>query len=499
MNTPAPESRPRIVIVGGGTAGLVVADRLADEADVIVIEAGSDAGTPSPDWLLDDIAMAPELFWDHVDAETGQTVLRGKVTGGCSSINGAAALRGQPWDFDDWNVPGWGWTDIEPAFAAIEADEDFGDRPGHGAAGPIPIRRLSFSPIDAAFSRWAQSRGHAWVEDQNAPGALGVGHWPTNMLGEGRRWAAHTALMPGLRSRVTLLTGAEVRSLEIVDGVCVGVRVASGDGVEVIPADHVVLAAGAVGSPAILLRSGIGPARELAELGIPVRRDCRAVGENLQDHPWLTIQVAGVDPDAARARPANGSLLRYEVDPADRVEVHLYPHQAQPYIPAADPRDVLVGVGLMRAVSRGRIAIDAAGDPVVRLGHLTAPADRRAFEAVLADAASYIDDMVAAGVFIEPADTWWRGPDALTRAEECMLVESYGHLVGTCRMGIDEGSVIDETLALRGIAGASVVDASIMPISPRANTMLATFAIAWHGADLVRERVIAPSPVPIAS
>jgi choline dehydrogenase len=487
-------SRPRVLIVGAGAAGLFAADRLADMADVTLLEAGSDAGTPPPGWLLDDIALPDELFWDHVDADNGRPVLRGKVTGGCTSINAAAALRGQPGDFDEWDVPGWRWEDLRDAFVAIEADEDFGDRPGHGASGPIPIRRLSFSPIDDAFAVWAESRGHVRVDDHNAPGALGVGPWPTNMVENGRRWGAHAALMPTLRDRVTLRADVEVRALRIEGGVCTGVVVTGPDGTEPIAADHVVLAAGAVGSPAILLRSGIGPREVLEAAGVPLMVESPSVGVDLQDHPWLTLQVVAADPEAPGRRPINGSLLRYEVEAADRVEVHLYPHQALPYLPDADPGDVLVGIGLMRAVSRGSVGIDSAGAPVIRLGHLSDPADRDAFAAVLKDAGAYIDDMVASGVFLPVEDAWWEGPDAGAVVEE--RLESYGHLVGTCRVGADDASVVDPTLAVRGVAGVSVVDASIMPTSPRANTMLASFAIGWHGAGLIRRRLDRAHPAP---
>lgn len=479
--------RDRILVIGGGAAGLMVAHRLAATADVTVIEAGHDPGSPPPTWLLDDIALPDELFWNHTDADTMRPVLRGKVMGGCTSINAAAALRGQPWDFDEWGVPGWAWSDLEPSFAAIETDAEFGDKAGHGSNGPIPVHRLSFSPIDESFAEWAQQRGHAWVDDHNAPGALGVGHWPTNMVDNGRRWGAHAALMPALRPRIDIMHSTTVHRLELENKHCVGVIVDGPHGRETIDADHVVLAAGAVGSPAILMRSGIGPRDILRAAGVPLVVDSPDVGSNLQDHPWVTLQVAGADADAAGQRPVNGSLLRYEVEAEDHVEVHVYPHQALPYIPEADPRDVLVGIGLMRAVSRGSISIDAQGEPVIRLCHLSDDADRRAFARALSDAAAYINDMIAAGVFLEPTDDWWRGDNALAEAEA--RLESYGHLVGTCRMGTDTNAVVDETLAVRGVTGVSIADASIMPVSPRANTMLASFAVGWHAADLIRDRL----------
>ena len=492
----ATDARPRVVVVGAGAAGLVAAHRLADDFEVTLVEAGPDAGTPPPRWLLDDITLPDELFWDHRDSDTGQVVLRGKVTGGCTSINAAAALRGQPGDYDEWGVPGWAWDDLLGAFAAIENDEQFGARPEHGTDGPVPVRRLSFSPIDDAFARWARERGHDWVEDHNAPGVLGVGHWPTNMIENGRRWGAHAAYMPLLRGRVQLRSEVEVRALVVDDhGACVGVRIADADGESVLTADHVILAAGAIGSPAILLRSGIGPRHTLNEAGIETIVDSPAVGTNLQDHPWVTLQVAAVNEEAPGLRPVNGSLLRYEVEPTDRVEVHLYPHQARPYVPDAHPRDVLVGIGLMRAISRGEVRVDEHGAPVIRLAHLTDPADRTAFGVVLDDARAYVRDMVDAGVFHPTPDAWWDVNDAVAAAEE--RLESYGHLVGTCRMGTDSGSVVDPDLAVRGIAGVSVIDASIMPVSPRANTMLASLAIGWHGAGLVAARLFRTATTPV--
>ena len=487
------DSRPHVIVIGAGASGLMAAHRLADTARVTLLEAGADAGTPPPRWLLDDLVFDAKLDWGVVDADTGLPLPRGKVTGGSTSVNAAAALRGQPHCFDEWNLPGWTWEKIAPAFAAIENDLQFGDEEHHGTAGPIPITRLPFGPIDASFADWALAQGHAWVDDQNAPGSLGVGHWPTNMVENGRRWGSHAAVLPDLRSRIAVRSATRALRLVITDGVCTGVEMDGPNGVETLTADHIVLAAGSFNSPELLLRSGIGPGAQLEAAGIPVVHDLPGVGENLQDHPWSVLQVRATDATAPGLRPVNGALLRYEIEADDHLEVHLYPHQAKPYIPEADDAEVIVGIGLMRATSRGSVRLNGAGELEVRLGHLSAEQDSRAWRALIGDARRYIDDMVAAGVFEQPTDDWWNSDD-LDAAASANL-DSYGHAVGTCRIGLDGDplAVVTEDLALIGIDGLSIVDASVIPVSPRANTMLASMAVGWRGGDIVAARLALPT------
>lgn len=486
---PLAADRPNVIIVGSGAAGLTLAHRLADVANVTLLEAGADAGSPPPRWLLDDLVFGPGIDWGYADADTGLPLPRGKVTGGSTSVNAAAALRGQPWCFDEWGLAGWGWGDIQSAFAALETDRQFPDAQGHGASGPLPITRLSFGPVDQDFADWAQRQGHAWVDDQNAPGALGVGHWPTNMVENGRRWGAHAALLPALRDRMTVRSATEVLRLILVDGTCCGVEVDGPNGPETLTAEHVILAAGSFNSPLILQRSGVGPAEVLRAASVPVALDRSGVGANLQDHPWSVIEVRATDPSAPGQRPLNGVLLRYELEPDDHVEVHLYPHQARPYLLDADPAEILLGLGLMRATSRGSVRLGSDGGAEIRLNQLATEQDRRAWLALMRDARAYLADAAARGVIEPPADAWWQSDDldGVLRAH----LDSYGHAVGTCRMGSrdDPHAVVDESLAVIGIGGLSIADASVMPVSPRANTMLATMAVAWHGAEFIAQRL----------
>ncbi|GAA2514279.1 GMC family oxidoreductase N-terminal domain-containing protein [Winogradskya consettensis] len=470
--------RRTVVIIGSGAAGLFCADGLVTrgDVDVILLEAGADAGTPPPDWLRRDLATPDDADWGLVDADTGRPLLRGRITGGCTSTNSAAALRGQPWCFDEWDIDGWRWDDVAPAFAALETDLQFGDRPGHGSTGPIPITRLSFGPVDTAFAQWAGERGHEWVEDQNAPGMLGVGHWPTNTRPGAVRYGVHEALLPRLRPHLRANTTAKRL---LFDGTrCVGVETDTGT----ISADHVIVCAGSVESPALLLRSGIGPAADLAEAGIPLVHDAPEVGANLQDHPWTVLQIRATDPAAPALRPVNGVLLRYEILGDDRVEVHLYPHQAQPYLPDADAADVFLGLGLMRAISRGSVRLAPDGTTEVHLNHLGDPQDAKAFDLLLDDAQAALDAL--GDVLVPPDNPWWQDRNQLPDH-----LESYGHLVGTCRMGTDPGAVVDPTLTVAGVTGVSIADASIMPASPRANTMLTSMMIGLRGAALVADHL----------
>ena len=161
---------PDVLIIGAGAAGLFCALGLKDSASVTVVEAGPDPGTPPPRWMLYDYLLPDDCYYHYTDADTGLDLPQGRGTGGGSTVNSAAALRGQPWDFDGWAVPGWSWRDCLDGFRAIESDQQFGDAEYHGADGPIPITRLTPGPLDEALIALCAQRGYPAAPDHNAPG-----------------------------------------------------------------------------------------------------------------------------------------------------------------------------------------------------------------------------------------------------------------------------------------------------------------------------------------
>ena len=163
-----------------------------------VVESGPDAGDPPPRWALYDYVLPEAHYYRYTDAATGQPVPQGRGLGGGSTVNSAAALRGQPWCYDAWQVPGWSWPDCLDGFRAIESDQQFPDADCHGADGLIPITRLEPGPLDLAVFDWCRSAGHPTVADHNAPGALGYGVWTTNRR-DGGRWGTWAGVAPAAR------------------------------------------------------------------------------------------------------------------------------------------------------------------------------------------------------------------------------------------------------------------------------------------------------------
>jgi choline dehydrogenase len=482
------------VVVGAGSAGLFCALGLAERADVVLLEAGPDPGDPAPQWLLEDYVFPAELDWGYTEAGSGMALPRGRLTGGSSSVNSAAALRGQPWCYDGWGVEGWGFEHCLEGFRAIERDCQYADAPWHGDRGPIPIDRLDPGAIDEAFTHVCGQAGHPAVADHNAPRALGIGPWPTNRVQE-RRWGTHAAVLPLLREQVQVRAGTTATGVALAGKRCVGVDVTGPEGRERLAADLVVLCAGTYGSAELLLRSGIGPAAALRAAGMEVHRDLLGVGARVADHPWCLLDVQSVDPGAPARRPVSGALLRLELpDAAGESHPHhregqIFPFQSRPYEPDAPPEQVSIGVGLMAPRSRGtlRLTPGGGGGTEIRLGHLSEPADGADLAALVHEAADLVDAMAKEGTVRLPARPWWRtaGPEMpqVLRAR----ATTYHHPVGTCPLGApdDPGAVVGGDLGVYGVDGLAVADASIMPSLPRANTNLAAMMIGWRAGQLL--------------
>ena len=292
-----------VLVVGGGSAGCVIAARLSEDpsCQVLLLEGGPDAATLAE--LPRDVVDASEPTEGHdwgyksePDA-LGRSVSlpRARFIGGCSSTNGCFALRGAPADYDGWaqlGNAGWSFDEILPFFRRLETDADFADD-WHGVDGPLPIRRHPPSELNAvqlAFIDAARSSGIAYVEDHNRPGALGVGPTPRNAR-DGVRMSTALTYLAAARGRPNLtIRGNAIVDRVVFDGArATGARLTNG---EVIDADRVVLAAGTYATPAILQRSGVGPAALLATLGIRVVVDLPGVGENLVDHPLCAVDLS---------------------------------------------------------------------------------------------------------------------------------------------------------------------------------------------------------------
>jgi choline dehydrogenase/5-(hydroxymethyl)furfural/furfural oxidase len=278
------------VVVGGGSAGCVLAARLSEDPakDVVLLEAGPDwrASEAPPQlrsfngWRALDDAACREFQWHGLEsrrtrAQEARPHLRGRGLGGGSTVNGMMALRAVPDDYDRWaafGCPGWSYAEMLPYLRRMESDADFGDRPYHGADGPIPIRRLpreAWGTADNALAAAALGLGYPWSEDHNAPAATGVSPFGLNADERGRVTTNDAYLEPAReRPNLRVIGGATAERVLIEAGRATGVRVRVGSDWIELRADGIVLSAGAIHSPAILLRSGIGPADELRQLGI---------------------------------------------------------------------------------------------------------------------------------------------------------------------------------------------------------------------------------------
>jgi choline dehydrogenase len=412
---------------------------------------------------------------------------RGKLVGGCSATNAAVALRGAPSDYEEWvecGNPGWSFAEVLPFFRRLESDADFDDQ-WHGRDGPLPIRRdppETLLPEHRAFLQACSALGYSHVIDHNSPGAIGAGVFPRNVIANVRQSGALTYLSAA-RGRPNLT----IRSNILVDYVifegqrAVGVRLRSTT--ETIRADRIILAAGVFGSPAILMRSGLGPANHLKSMGINVLNDLPGVGQNLSDHPLLALHYAA--PAGSENVPGPQAILTLQSpDSGIAPDLQIFPWTISPAEPGASPIFEIF-VALMKPLSHGSLHLsssDPSAAPVIDLGLLTNPRDMPRIIHALRVARQLAKTSPLSDVALQELIPGPQTSDAKSDLEAAVRskVSTYYHPVGTCRMGpvVDASAVVDSRGKVHTVENLFVIDASIMPTIPTANTNLPTLMLA---------------------
>ncbi len=489
-----------IIVIGAGSAGAVVAARASEDhrRSVLLIEAGpdyADTGATPFDLVNSHNNSYTDHDWGFSYQPTAKGASRpfprGRVTGGSSAVNTTIALRGMPEDYDGWaerGCPAWSWESVLPAFKRLERDLEFGDRPYHGDAGPITISRYRTDEMTLAHQAFidaAYTLGYPDCPDANDPWSWGVGPHPMNKIGRARISTAVGYLAPArIRPNLQIRPNTVTRRLLIEDGRVTGVEVETDGEVSVLRSRIVVLAAGALQSPAILMRSGAGPRAELESLGIEVSRDIPAVGANLSDHPALAVLCRVKDPAILDAdQPIVQSILRYTA-PGSEYRNDLQIEQFS-FSPRGGPLDCFaVAAVLEQAHGTGRVRLNSADPhdgPVTEQHFCEDVRDRERLRACFRDALAFTKQEPLAGLIDEVVFPDHSRPlDDDTLDELLLKLSASGfHPCGTLRMGPpgDPGAVVDERGRSFAVEGLVVADASIMPTVPRANTNLTSIMI----------------------
>jgi len=517
------------VIVGGGTAGSVLARRLTEDPDVrvLVLEAGSDfvpaAVDVAPLWFT---LLGSQVDWGYRTVPQpglhGRQVYepRGKLPGGSSNLYIMMHVRGHPSDFDNWayqGAAGWSYADLTPYFARLEAQEDRTD-PRIGTSGPQTVTNAGDhdpNPLSQVFIDACRELGQPEVPDFNGPDMLGAGWHHIDVQDGRRRGALKSYLEPALsRPNLTLRTDAYGLNLVFEGTRCAGVRYRQQARPEPVgpgrrlpgaaptePGVHLahsavetIVCLGAIESPKFLLLSGIGPGDQLRRFSVPVLADLPGVGENFHNHVLTGLIAETVDPVVPGRQNLSESALFAVSQPgmiAPDLQLAFVHVPFDIIVGRQHPNAVSILPGVVRPRSRGSIRLaspDPLAAPLIDPNYLGDRADVQR----LVQGVRMARDIFATSAFkghlkgeLAP------GPGVGTDAEIEQFVrdsaDCYHHQAGSCRMGIDDLAVVDPQLRVRGVQGVRVVDASVMPAVPSGNCHTAIVAIAERAADLIKE------------
>ena len=506
------------IVVGGGNAGATIAAKLSEDSSisVVLIEAGPHFASikSTPKYLLDSRAVSVEQNdWNYItEVIPGREFpyARGKVTGGCSAVNGCISLRGLDQDFREWAAAGnqgWDWEDVLPIYKRIEDDKDFGFAHYHGSGGRIPVVRFKpeeYTKVVKSFRQAAFACGYQWVPDHNHPAGLdGVGPIPMNRAGSGSlRVSSSIAYLLEAQSRpnLTILDQAQARRILFSGKRACGVEVSTADGsLQQLHAGEVILSCGTINSPALLLRSGVGPKLDLDRLGIECINDLQGVGSNLIDHS-LAVVAAYPKEDVVKEEDDDVQVVINYSAPGSqyRNEMQIYcigKLGAERFAGADPTRGLMFGAGVVinRPQSRGRISLESADpDHQPRIDHRlnSHPEDmrkmvdgvRRGYQLLTSSSLQELSSGVAVLDDAMIADT---------RALENYITSrsaTIWHAVGTCKMGpaFDNQAVVDSSLKVHECSNLRVADCSIFPNHVSRNPMLTCYVVAEKLVDMIK-------------